>query len=138
MVRQATATAPRHPSRLRPAFRLAMASPSPASVPKVMREPSREVNAMKRVFQRIVAMFRRNRSRTILAGAAGLLAAAMLVCVAAGEWVSGIAWPEPKLVDPGPPGGPPSDAVVLFDGKSMSRGKGATNGPSATDTPLPP
>lgn len=35
-------------------------------------------------------------------------------------WSSGIAWPEPKLVDPGPPGGPPSDAIVLFDGKDMA------------------
>ena len=38
----------------------------------------------------------------------------------AGEWVSGIVWPEPKVVDPGPVGGPPSDAIVLFDGTSMS------------------
>ena len=73
------------------------------------------------LLQRLVALFRGHRSRAILAGAAGLLAAAMLVCVEAEEWVSGIAWPEPKVVDPGPPGGPPSDAIVLFDGKSMSQ-----------------
>jgi len=40
--------------------------------------------------------------------------------VQAGEWKSGIVWPEPEVVDPGPVGGPPSDAVVLFDGKDMS------------------
>ena len=30
----------------------------------------------------------------------------------------------PPVVDPGPPGGPPSDAVVLFDGKDMSKWRG--------------
>lgn len=37
------------------------------------------------------------------------------------EYKSGIVWPEPKMVDPGPIGGPPSDAVVLFDGKSLAK-----------------
>jgi hypothetical protein len=32
---------------------------------------------------------------------------------------SGIVWQEPKVVTPGTAGGPPSDAVVLFDGKNM-------------------
>ena len=32
--------------------------------------------------------------------------------------------PEPPVVDPGPVGGPPSDAIVLFDGKSMSKFRG--------------
>ena len=27
--------------------------------------------------------------------------------------------PEPPVVSPGPPGGPPSDAIVLFDGKNL-------------------
>lgn len=40
------------------------------------------------------------------------------------EWVSGIIWPEPAIVDPGPVGGAPSDAVVLFDGKDMSAWEG--------------
>ena len=31
---------------------------------------------------------------------------------------------EPALVDPGPIGGPPSDAIVLFDGKDLSAWKG--------------
>lgn len=39
-------------------------------------------------------------------------------------WTSGILWPEPKVVDPGPPGGPPSDAIILFDGKDMSAWNG--------------
>jgi hypothetical protein len=36
------------------------------------------------------------------------------------EFKSGVVWPEPQVVDPGPVGGPPSDAVVLFDGKDLS------------------
>jgi Domain of Unknown Function (DUF1080) len=39
------------------------------------------------------------------------------------EWVSGIVWPEPAVVDPGPIGGPPSDAIVLFDGTDLSQWK---------------
>lgn len=35
------------------------------------------------------------------------------------EYLPGIEWPEPKLVTPGDNNGPPSDAVVLFDGKSL-------------------
>lgn len=44
---------------------------------------------------------------------------------AATEWTSDKIWPEPKVIDPGPPGGPPADAIVLFDGKDMSAWKGA-------------
>src|SRR4051794_38153849 len=32
---------------------------------------------------------------------------------------SGVVWQEPAKVTPGTNGGPPSDAIVLFDGKSM-------------------
>jgi hypothetical protein len=40
------------------------------------------------------------------------------------EYLSGKVWPEPKVVNPGPPGGPPSDAIVLFDGSNMSAWQG--------------
>lgn len=45
--------------------------------------------------------------------------------VLAEEYLSGIKWARPKVIDPGPPGGPPADAVVLFDGKDMSKWNGA-------------
>jgi hypothetical protein len=35
---------------------------------------------------------------------------------------------EPPVIDPGPVGGPPSDAIVLFDGKDLSHWKGASGG----------
>jgi hypothetical protein len=37
------------------------------------------------------------------------------------EFKSGINWAEPKVIDPGPMGGTPSDAIVLFDGKDLSK-----------------
>jgi hypothetical protein len=35
---------------------------------------------------------------------------------------------EPPVIDPGPVGGPPSDAIVLFDGKDLSKWKGDHGG----------
>ncbi|MDB5388117.1 MAG: hypothetical protein JWM11_3763 [Planctomycetaceae bacterium] len=40
------------------------------------------------------------------------------------EYVSGIMWAEPKIVEPGPIGGPPADATVLFDGKDLGQWNG--------------
>jgi len=53
--------------------------------------------------------------------AAMLAVVGLAACCQAAEWKSGIVWPEPKVIDPGPPGGPPSDAIVLFDGKDLSK-----------------
>jgi hypothetical protein len=53
-----------------------------------------------------------------------LTSAALMLFVTAAigkEWVSGIVWPEPKVITPGEAGGPPSDAVVLFDGADLSQ-----------------
>ena len=36
------------------------------------------------------------------------------------EYLPGIEWQEPPIITPGKDGGPPSDAVVLFDGKDLS------------------
>lgn len=53
-----------------------------------------------------------------------LLLAATTAALTAKEYISGKVWPEPKIVDPGPVGGPPSDAVVLFGGNDMSAWEG--------------
>lgn len=54
-----------------------------------------------------------------------LAIATMLLAAAIGwamnrEYLPGIEWPEPDVVTPGDDGGPPSDAVVLFDGQDLS------------------
>jgi len=43
------------------------------------------------------------------------------------EWVSGKIWEEPPLVTPGECGSPPSDAIILFDGKDLSQWEGGEN-----------
>jgi hypothetical protein len=53
-----------------------------------------------------------------------LVAAGWFGFAVAGEWKSGIVWDEPPVVDPGSVGGPPSDAIVLFDGKDLSKWRG--------------
>ena len=64
-------------------------------------------------------MFVVRRPIAFLLVAATVLSTAGLVRVIAEEYKSGIPWKEPKVIDPGPPGSVPSDAVVLFDGKSL-------------------
>jgi len=54
----------------------------------------------------------------------GLLSAFTLWSLAAyaDEYLSGKVWPQPVVVTPGDaPGAPPSDAIVLFDGKDLSQ-----------------
>jgi hypothetical protein len=41
------------------------------------------------------------------------------------RYLSGIIWPEPPVVTPGEGNGPPSDAIVLFDGKNFDAWDGA-------------
>jgi len=57
---------------------------------------------------------------------AGILLGTTLVVRGAlvDEFKSGIKWLEPRVIDPGPIGGPPSDAIVLFDGKDLSQWTG--------------
>src|SRR5712671_6686738 len=40
------------------------------------------------------------------------------------EYKSGIVWPEPPVIQPGEAGSPPSDAIVLFDGKNLDGWEG--------------
>src|SRR5260370_40288210 len=57
-----------------------------------------------------------------VSGAVLALGTAFVACAAfVDEYKSGFNWPEPKGIDPGPVGGPPSDAIVLFDGKDLSQ-----------------
>lgn len=74
-----------------------------------------------------------NRKLCVVIGAALALLtlAEAALAQARREFESGRIWPEPKVVDPGPPGGPsggpPADAIVLFEGKDMSAWKGGEN-----------
>jgi 3-keto-disaccharide hydrolase len=70
------------------------------------------------------SLFRSKSIVPIAITVAGLVGVAGLLAVPAIEYKSGKVWPEPKVVDPGAPGGPPSDAVVLFDGKDLSQWEG--------------
>lgn len=56
-----------------------------------------------------------------------LCTAVYVVGSASEEWVSGITWPEPPVIQPGTAGSPPSDAIVLFDGKDLSMWHGGEN-----------
>lgn len=57
-----------------------------------------------------------------------LAAVAVLPAVlAADEYLNGIEWVRPAVVTPGADGGPPSDAVVLFDGTDLSAWENAEN-----------
>jgi len=40
------------------------------------------------------------------------------------EYIAPIVWPQPPIIQPGTDNGPPSDAIVLFDGKDMSAFQG--------------
>ncbi len=59
------------------------------------------------------------------------LSVAVLACIfsplaSAQEYLNGIKWETPKVIKPGAnPSDPPSDAVILFDGKDLSHWNGA-------------
>lgn len=57
-----------------------------------------------------------------------VIASAMLPCGLALQAAESTKEQEPPVIDPGPLGGPPSDAIVLFDGKDLSKWKGDKGG----------
>lgn len=61
-------------------------------------------------------------SRVSLFGGFALIACCAGAFALQKEYKSGIVWPEPPIVAPGEkPGDPPADAVILFDGKDLSK-----------------
>jgi len=56
----------------------------------------------------------------------GLLVATVLAATVS---LSAAGWPEPRVVNPGPTGGIPADAVVLFDGQDLSQFRGQNGEP---------
>ena len=66
--------------------------------------------------------------RVLALGLPVLGAGLLLVAAAYGDrFVYPIVWPEPPVVTPGENNGPPSDALVLYDGKGFDAWKGAEN-----------
>jgi Domain of Unknown Function (DUF1080) len=64
-------------------------------------------------------------SRIFTTLALGLVFAGIASCSIGQEYISGIKWPEPPVVTPGKTDAePPSDAIVLFDGKDLSAWEG--------------
>lgn len=61
-----------------------------------------------------------------------LLIVSAFVCInvtRAEEYLSGIEWKEPPIIEPGDNDTPPSDAVVLFGGKDLSKWNGGDKWP---------
>lgn len=67
--------------------------------------------------------------RFVFPSVALAVAAALVAHLIAAEYKSGKNWPEPKVVTPGEANSPPSDAIVLFDGKDLSQWEAASGGP---------
>ncbi len=67
--------------------------------------------------------------RTVPAVCLAFVCSSLLGATLVKEWKSGIPWLEPVVIDPGDSHQPPSDAIILFDGKDLSKwdaGKGWT------------
>jgi hypothetical protein len=56
-----------------------------------------------------------------------VIAVVLVGYLLADEFKSGKIWPEPPVITPGQNGSPPSDAIVLFDGKDLTQWQGGEN-----------
>lgn len=66
-------------------------------------------------------------TRKLLFGVTILLALVLIARAPGQRFLNGVVWPEPAVVTPGQDSGPPADAIVLFDGKSLDAWDGAQN-----------
>ena len=69
----------------------------------------------------LCARFASVRSRIVASTVALAVLGVASVLVYAGEYIAPFVWSKPPVIQPGAAGGPPSDAVVLFDGKDLSQ-----------------
>ena len=63
--------------------------------------------------------------KVFMAGVACAACVGGSLALAGNEYIASVVWPAPPVVVPGTAGGPPSDAIVLFDGKDMVAWKDA-------------
>src|SRR5947209_3111226 len=101
----------------RPSLQSAGSLRSLAIMPRGANPKPRQLDFIERRNSRIM------NTKFILASLALLFAATAVACQTQ-EYKSGIVWPEPPVIEPDPPGGVPSDAIVLFDGKSLDAWEG--------------
>jgi len=66
----------------------------------------------------------RRKFRTVVF-VASLVVALFSAGLFADEYLSGKVWPKPPVVEPGDNGGPPSDAILLFDGHDLAQWEGS-------------
>jgi hypothetical protein len=70
-------------------------------------------------------MMMRNARRLVAAAAGAVLLLLGPGLVGQQRYVAPVVWPEPPIITPGDGTAPPSDAIVLFDGKNFDAWKGA-------------
>ena len=86
--------------------------------------------------QRVASSHRRRIVAVMIGGA--ILAISLTCVLNAAEYVSGIPWPEPKVVNPGLAADRPATPSCCLTAETSRNGWAATTGSSKTATPSPP